>query len=672
VSPDGARVVFLRAASSTDPTTSLWTLDVDSGQERVVAEPAVIGADDATLTSEERARRERVRESAGGVVDYATDEQVRTAAFAIGGTLYIADLVAGTAHRGGSPHIATDPRPDPAGHRVAYVTDGSLVVFHLTSLASTTVLSPEGPDVTYGLAEFVAGEEMGRTRGFWWSPDGASLAAARVDVSGVDRWHLGDPAHPSRPPAKLAYPAAGTPNADVSLVVVHTEKSERIEVVWDREAFPYLADVSWDPDGPLSLVLQSRDQRTLRHAVVDPATGKTSVHLELHDSRWLDLVPGSPRWLPDGRLLHVRPERDEHALAVDGEAITGGLQVRSIVGLLDGDAVVTGSRSPEAVEVWRIPLNGAEASLLSAEGGVASAAVGGSTIAVVQRTLDTLAPRVTVTAPSASWALASAAEAPAISPRVELLRLGGRKLSAALVLPGWWSETDGPLPVLLDPYGGPHAQRVLEAGDAYAVSQWFAEAGFAVLVVDGRGTPGRGPGWERAVAGDLTVALEDQVAALEALAALRPGVLDLDRVGIRGWSFGGYLAALAVLHRPDVVHAAVAGAPVTDWRLYDTHYTERYLGDPRSDDGPYRRSSITEVPEGVPRPLLLIHGLADDNVVAAHTLRLSAALLAAGRPHQVLPLSGVTHMTPQVVVAEQLLRLQLEFLRSALGLAADA
>jgi dipeptidyl-peptidase-4 len=222
----------------------------------------------------------------------------------------------------------------------------------------------------------------------------------------------------------------------------------------------------------------------------------------------------------------------------------------------------------------------------------------------------------------------------------------------------------------MDPYGGPHAQRVVAARGAHLTSQWFAEQGFAVVVVDGRGTPGRGPEFERAVWGDLAEpVLDDQVDALRALAADHPD-LDLTRVGIRGWSFGGYLAALAVLRRPDVFHAAVAGAPVTDWTLYDTHYTERYLGRPDTHPEAYERTSLLPDAEKLTRPLLLVHGLADDNVVAAHTLRLSSALLAAGRPHSVLPLSGVTHMTPQEVVAENLLLLQVEFLRGALGVPA--
>jgi dipeptidyl-peptidase-4 len=219
----------------------------------------------------------------------------------------------------------------------------------------------------------------------------------------------------------------------------------------------------------------------------------------------------------------------------------------------------------------------------------------------------------------------------------------------------------------MDPYGGPGAQRVLAARNPFLEPQWWADQGFAVVVADGRGTPGRSPAWEREIALDLaTGVLDDQVEALHASAETYDD-MDLSRVAIRGWSFGGYLAALAVLRRPDVFHAAVAGAPVTDWRLYDTHYTERYIGHPDEHPEAYDRCSLLEDAAKLERPLLLIHGLADDNVVAAHTLRLSSALLAAGRPHSVLPLSGVTHMTPQEVVAENLLLFQLDFLRRALG-----
>jgi dipeptidyl-peptidase-4 len=221
--------------------------------------------------------------------------------------------------------------------------------------------------------------------------------------------------------------------------------------------------------------------------------------------------------------------------------------------------------------------------------------------------------------------------------------------------------------VLLDPYGGPHAQRVVASRRAWLESQWWADQGFAVLVVDGRGTPGRDPAWEREVHRDIAdVVLTDQVDGLLAAAEVEPD-LDLTRVAIRGWSFGGYLAALAVLRRPDVFHAAVAGAPSADWAHYDTFYTERYLGRPQDDPEVYRRTSLLDDAPSLSRPLLLIHGLADDNVVAAHTLLLSQRLTEHGRPHSVLPLTGVTHMTPQESVAENLLLLQVEFLTRVLS-----
>jgi len=215
------------------------------------------------------------------------------------------------------------------------------------------------------------------------------------------------------------------------------------------------------------------------------------------------------------------------------------------------------------------------------------------------------------------------------------------------------ADHDGsPLPVLLDPYGGPHALRVQKARSAFSASQWFADQGFAVIVTDGAGTPARGPKFEQEVLGNMAdPVLDDQVAALHALAEKHGDLLDLSKVGIRGWSFGGYLAALAVLKRPDVFHAGIAGAPVTDWKLYDTHYTERYLGHPETDPGAYDRTDLTPLAPQLERPLMLIHGLADDNVVAAHTFQLSRALLEAGKPHTVLPLSGVSHMTPQESVA---------------------
>ncbi|HVM13421.1 MAG TPA: prolyl oligopeptidase family serine peptidase, partial [Egibacteraceae bacterium] len=672
--PDGSRVVFLRSAAGDDAVLRLWVLDTAAGEERCVADPAELAdpanpADDQ-LPVEERALRERTREAAGGIVAYATDRAVRVAAFALGGRLHVARLVGQSAGRHFCRHTVTDPRPDPAGDRVAYVSGGALYVTGIDGGDGQLVAGPD-PDeaqVSWGLAEFIAAEEMGRTRGYWWSPDGTLLAVTRVDSSPVARWHVTDPAQPAQPPRTLAYPAAGADNADVALYVADLD-GNRTRVGWDAQSFPYLVAVVWQQWGPLTLMVQSRDQKGVRILAADPDTGATRLVREEHDSAWLEIVPGVPRWTPDGRLVHTVDDGDTRKLALDGRPLTpDGLQIRSAVHTGAEEATVLASgEDPTAVGVWRVPLDGGDPVALTSDQGVHSARVRGDTIVLQSGDLASAGVRTVVHSPSGDSDIRSLAETPVVHPRPVMLTLGTRALRAALLLPSGHRDGDGSLPVLLDPYGGPHAQRVLQRRDAFAVSQWFAEAGFAVLVTDGRGSPARGPAWERALAGDLATApLDDQIDALHDAAEHHP--LDLERVAIRGWSFGGFLAAAAVLRRPDVFHAAVAGAPVVDWSLYDTHYTERYLGTPQDNPVGYRASSLLHDVPDTKRPLLLIHGLADDNVVAAHTLRLSDILLRHAHPHQVLPLTGVTHMTPQENVAENLLWLELAFLRDALNL----
>ncbi len=677
VGDDGSRVAFLRSRDGADPVGCLWVLDVASGEQRCVADPRALGhaaIEAAALPPEERARRERARESAGGIVAYAADPALTHAVFALAADAYTVDL-----RDGGEPNrLPVDgpvigPRLDRGAARVAFVRAGALHVVDRDGGSERRLAGDDDDDVTWGLPDFVAAEEMGRLRGFWWSPDGRRLAVSRVDTSPVQRWSLSEPADPQRPATVLAYPAAGTANATVSLHVVDLA-GDRVVVDWDAEAMPYLVDVVWSPHGPLTVVVQARDQRLVRVLGVDPASGATTVLSEQRDAAWVELGAGVPRWLPGGRLVTTVDDADTRRLAVDGEAVTPpGLQVRRLVSADTAGLTFTAwGDDPTAVAVWTLPLDGSGPRRLTPADGMADAAASAGVTVLVTAELDQPGATVTVDSAAGQTPVTSFAERPLLTPNVRIARLGERMLPAALLLPSGCNPdepTDGaPLPVLLDPYGGPSAQRVVRSGNAHVASQWFADAGFAVLVVDGRGTPGRGPAWERTVAGDLATApLDDQVDALHACAAAHPGLLDLERVAIRGWSFGGYLAALAVLRRPDVFAAAIAGAPVTDWTLYDTHYTERYLGLPTDRPDAYRRSSLLDDAASLRRPLLLIHGMADDNVVAAHTLRLSRALLEAGRAHTVLPLSGVTHMTPQETVAENLLRLQLDFLRDTLG-----
>ncbi|MFE2425224.1 prolyl oligopeptidase family serine peptidase [Streptomyces sp. NPDC059373] len=686
VSPDGERVAFLRSRTGTDRAHLLWVLDLATGEERIAADPAALlaGADEE-LSPAERARRERSREGSAGIVGYATDDAAELAAFALSGRLFVAELRAGTARELEVPGPVVDPRPSPDGRRVAYVSGGALRVVEADGTADRALAEPEGKNVTYGLAEFIAAEEMSRSRGYWWSPDGTALLTARVDDSPVDRWWIADPANPSQPPAEVAYPAAGTANAEVTLTLIRLDGSTT-PVTWDREAYPYLAQVHWSPAGPPLLLVQARDQRGQLYLTVDPGTGNTSATHSDEDEIWLDLFPGVPAWTSDGRLVRITDESGARVVAVGQLQLTGPeLHVRAVLDIADRDILVAASAGSAAmlpetgeIHVYRVPLSGdAGAVRMSETPGVHSAVRSGAVTVLSSSSLDRPAPLVRVLhegAPDKPLVeIASYAETPVLTARPLLATAGERRIPSAVVLPTGYREGDGPLPVLMDPYGGPHGQMVVSAGRAYLQSQWLADQGFAVVVADGRGTPGRSPAWEKAVAHDFAgVTLDDQVDALRALARTYP--LDLGRVGIRGWSYGGYLAALAVLRRPDVFHAGVAGAPVTDWRLYDTHYTERYLGHPDERPEVYAANSLV-TDEGLSgaadrlRPLMIIHGLADDNVVAAHTLRLSSALLATGRPHEVLPLSGVTHMTPQEQVAENLLLLQVAFLKRSLGVA---
>lgn len=669
VSPDGQRVIFARSRAGDDPTNCLWVLDVAAATERLVGDPDTLLAapDDEDLPAEERLRRERMREGASGITAFATDTAATVTAFALSGRLFLAGLLSGQARELVVDGPVFDPRPDPIATRIAYVCGRALRIAELDG-SSWELAADDHPDITWGSADFIAAEEMHRFRGYWWSPDGSAIAACRVDVSNVQRWYIADPANPDQPANEVRYPAAGTNNPDVSLHVLALDGGST-EVMWDRESYPYLADVKWPAADRLLLTVQSRDQRSLMVLEANPRTGDTGPLFADGDKSWVELVPGTPAMLDDGTLITCADRDGARRLMIDGEPKTPvDLQVRALLSTQGDEVFLLANPIDDATvqHVWRWRTDRTLVALTT-EPGIHTAAVGGATMVLRSADLASagIVAKVLTDGADTGVAVESFAQQPLVRPNVAKRHYGPHKLATAVLLP---HKHDGsPLPVLLDPYAGPHAQRVLQAQSSYLTSQWFADQGFAVVVADGRGTPGRGSEWERAVHRDLaTAVLDDQVAALHAAAAEFP--LDLSRVAIRGWSFGGYVAGLAVLRRPDVFHAAVAGAPVTDWRLYDTHYTERYLGDPTVDATAYASTSLLPLAGQLTRPLLLIHGLADDNVVAAHTLQFSNALLAAGKPHEVLPLVGVTHMTPQEVVAENLLLHQIDFLRRALAL----
>ncbi|AUG79514.1 peptidase S9 [Kitasatospora sp. MMS16-BH015] len=674
VAPDGARIAFLRSRSGTDRANLLWTLDPATGEEKVAADPvALLGGGEEDLSPAEKARRERSREGSAGIVGYALDAAGGLAVFALSGRLFATDLASGAARELPAAGPLVDPRPAPDGTVVAYAnTAGELRLSHTDGSGDRALVTPERAGVTWGQAEFIAQEEMSRDRGYWWSPASDRLLVARADDAPVQRWWIADPANPGVTPAEVAYPAAGTANAEVSLWLVDLDGA-KTEVVWDSAAFPYLARVHWSANGAPLLLVQARDQRSQQLLTVDPATGATALLLAEQDETWLDLFSGVPAWTPNGELARISDEGGvRHLVIGDREVTDEKLHLRSVLALTEEAAYFTASAGPADTELppgW-VGVFRADAAGVAPYGpeGAATAVFGGPVAVVSSVSVERPGAVAHVLREGAETAvITSHADTPLLTARPEFRFAGERRIPSAVFLPtGYDRDRDGLLPVLMDPYGGPHGQRVVQSHNPHLTSQWFADQGFAVIVADGRGTPGRSPEWEKSIAFDFAGAtLDDQVEALQALAEEYP--LDLGRVGIRGWSYGGYLAALAVLRRPDVFHAAVSGAPVTDFALYDTHYTERYLGHPAERPEVYEANSLIPLAPGLERPLMIVHGLADDNVVAAHTLRLSSALLAAGRAHTVLPLSGVTHMTPQEQVAENLLLLQVAFLKENLG-----
>jgi dipeptidyl-peptidase-4 len=676
VSADGDRVIFLRSSGPEDPVDRLWVYDVGTGTERLIADPAELHAQ-TDLPAEERALRERLRLTAAGIGSYALDSAGAVAVFALAGGLYRADLRTGEVTHLSTQGPVVDPRLDPAGRRIAYVTGGKLYV-----------ISPEGEDallageegVTWGLAEFIAAEEFHRFRGYWWAPDGRTILAARVDESRVPRFHLHDPAAPEAAPTTVAYPHAGAVNAEVTLHVLDLDGGW-VDVHWDRETYPYLVAVSWsEAGGPLIAVLRRLQQHGLVLAV-DARTGETQVHAELADPRWVEPVTGTPAYLPDGRVLVggelAHEGFDARCLFADGSLLTPpNLYVRRVCGRSRNDLIIeAGDGEPSEQHVFRVslrPTGTAEARRVTMAAGWHSAAVGGETIVIAAQSLDHAGPEYTVyRGGAATGTLVSHAAQPPYAPRPALERVTDRRLPTGVLYPR--NHVSGrKLPVLVDVYGGPGHQEVVAVRSRWQERQWWADAGFAVVVIDNRGTPGVSPSFDKAIHRRFAdVILTDQVEALGALADKHPD-LDLSRVSIRGWSFGGWLSALAVLRRPDVYHCAVVGAPVTDWTLYDTAYTERYLGLPADTPDIYAHNSLLELAADPPaspdeaRPMLLIHGMVDDNVFSAHTLRLSAALLGSGRPHAMIPLTGATHMAAGGL-AEKLLRIELDFIRRNLG-----
>lgn len=677
--PDGEEVLFLRSGPRSF-VQNLYALRLADGTEReLLTAESLLGGEAEALSPEERARRERLRLAARGVTRFELSRDGARLLVPLSDQLYVVERATGVARalpsEGGFPDAA---RLSPDGTKVGCVRDGDLWVIDVES-GTQRRLTDRGSDlVEHGLAEFVAQEEMRRLQGWWWSPDSSRILYQRTELAPVEELFIMDPTRPEDRPRAFRYPRAGTDNATVTLGVVPVEGGDTTWIAWDRDALPYLAAVRWSEGAPLTLVVQDRRQHETRLLAADVRTGATTtLHVETDDA-WVNLDPTLPRWVDGGDAFLWSTERNggwqlelrgrDGALIRTLTEVEDGYEALAGIDEARGVAWFTGGPEPTEVHVYEVPLAeerpprqvtrepGEHEAVLGPEGRW----VHGATLRdgrIVHRVHD--GDRV-------AGELRSDGEPLPFAPRVEWVTVGERELRASVTRPRDFDPKKS-YPVIVMVYGGPHARMVRGTARRYLLDQWFADQGFVVVSADGRGTPRRGRAWERAIRGDfIDVPMEDQVAALQALGE-RYDEMDLDRVGIFGWSFGGYFSSLAVMMRPDVFHVAVAGAPVADWHDYDTHYTERYLGLPSENPEGYRASSVLTHAPGLARPLLIVHGTADDNVYFMHGLKLSDALFRAGRPHTFLPLARQTHMVAEPDLVRALYARVLGFLRAHLG-----
>ena len=398
IAADGGTVLFLRSRAGDDPVTCLWALDVRESRERLSVDPGgLTGGAAERLPEAERTRRERARDEGSGIVSYAADEAAGLAVFALSGDLWMVQIASGLSRRLTTAGAVVDPRPDPTGQRIGDVCGGALRVAEADGSADRAIAEPSGPDVSFGLAEHVASESMGRHRGYWWASDGTRLLVARVDSAAVERWYISDPADPARPPRAVRYPVAGTANAEVTLWITGLDGA-RTQVQWDTEAFEYVPAAGWDDHGPFAAV-QSRDQRTVRVLGIDPADGTTRVLAEQRDTCWVQLVRGLPARTGDGSLIGHADLGGTRHLTVGGQTVTPpGLQLREVLGVDRDQVLFTASAGPAQADLWSY-CSGDGARKLTAEPGVHSGVRRGGTLVHTARTPDRPVSRVTVERP---------------------------------------------------------------------------------------------------------------------------------------------------------------------------------------------------------------------------------------------------------------------------------
>jgi dipeptidyl-peptidase-4 len=685
VSPDGRLVTYLKGKEDAKDTFDLWAYDVRARRHAVLVDSARLVPERRELSAEEEQRRERQRiSSLSGIVEYSLSPDGRAVLVPLGGDLYLYDLSAGRARAlTQSEAYETDARFSPRGRYVSFVRDQNLWVVEVASGAERPITREGGGPVSFGVAEFIAQEEMDRDTGYWWSPDEERIAFARVDESAVEeveRFEIG--ARETRV-VRQRYPRAGATNARVDLFVAALAGGEPVAVDLGADPDFYLARVAWFPDGrALAVQRQSRDQKQLDLLDADAATGRTRVLLTETSDTWVDLhdeltlLERGSRFIwastcsgfkhlylheRDGRLVGPLTGGEWMVVGDGGErAIRGVDETRGLVYFM------ANRDTPLERHLYVAPLRAGaapgEQRRITSEPGWHSVQMSRNARAFIDvfsapdrppavtlrdtsgRSLAELVPnRLDASHPYAPFL------AEHVSAEFGTLKATDGQTLHYQILALKILEPGKRYPAIVDVYGGPGHQRVRRAwGGSPGRSnegffrQLLAQSGYVVFTLDNRGSGFRGVAFERALYGKLGhVEVEDQVRGVELLRGLP--YVDPKRIGIFGWSYGGYMALMAAMRAPDVFAAAVSGAPFVDPALYDTHYTERYLGKPRDNASGYAASNVVTHASGLRAPLLVIHGLADDNVLFTHSTALFSRLQALGKPFDVMVYPGAKH-----------------------------
>ncbi|MBI2765271.1 MAG: DPP IV N-terminal domain-containing protein [Chloroflexi bacterium] len=657
--PDGAAITYLHSAEGS-LVRSLWRYEIATGDRTVIAGPSAASTAEAQLSREEELRRERTRMRELGVTSYAFAPRSAVPVLLVpeGGGL--------TVSAGGGPLAevpgcegALDPHLSDDGTRVAFVRGGELWVADVPAGNPRRLTSGACDGLTNGLADFIAQEELDQERGFWWSPDGTRIAFIQADSRHIPVYPI---VHQGKDKVEIEphrYPFAGQRNAVLRLGVATLETDDITWADLGSDTDIYVPRVAWRPDGVLTAEILSRDQKQLRLLAFDgPAP---TVLVEEHGEPWVNLSHDT-RFLKTGEIVRSSERtgfRHLYLHAPDGRelrALTGGDW--TVIRLIDVDepprrAYFVATREGAAERhVYSVSLDGGDVERLTSGGGWHSAVLSPDGARMVHTWSSRAhAPRVALCTSSGeqramlSENAGATAEELGLQPPelVTVTAEDGTLLHGAIYRPP--SGTPAPLPAVVSVYGGPHAQRVVDdwAMTVDMRAQYLARRGFLVFVLDNRGSANRGLAFEAPLQfhmGDVEV--RDQVAGVRWLAAAE-GV-DPGRVGIYGWSYGGYMTCMALMCAPEVFQVGVAGAPVTDWDGYDTGYTERYMGTPKDNPAGYRESSVLAHVDGLRGKLLIVHGMIDENVHFRHTARLMVALATAQKPYDLLVYPEERHM----------------------------